>query len=149
MSQEESRQSIIDQEHLKILYVGYAISAGLSALFSLFVLLYAFMASFFLYGLASMPTRPGEEPPPAFLGWLIGAVFVVGFAMLLTWGIVKYVAYKRLKERRSRVFCMIVAGISCLAFPYGTLLGVFTFVVLSRPSVVALFESPTGSGPAG
>jgi hypothetical protein len=148
MSQEESRQSIIDQEHLKILSVGYAISAGLSALFSLFVLLYTFMVSFILYGIASMPARSGEEPPPAFL-WLIGAVFVVGFAMLLTWGIVKYVAFKRLKERRSRVFCMVVAGISCLAFPYGTLLGIFTFVVLSRPSVVALFEPSTGSGPPG
>lgn len=35
---------------------------------------------------------------------------------------------------------MVVAGVSCLSIPLGTALGVFTFIVLSRPSIVRLFE---------
>ena len=35
---------------------------------------------------------------------------------------------------------MVIAGISCLFVPYGTILGVFTFIVLQRSSVEKLFE---------
>ena len=34
---------------------------------------------------------------------------------------------------------MIVAGITCLSVPIGTVLGVFTLMVLSRPSVKQMF----------
>jgi hypothetical protein len=33
----------------------------------------------------------------------------------------------------NRTFCYVVAGLTCLAIPYGTTLGVFTFLVLNRP----------------
>lgn len=50
-------------------------------------------------------------------------------------------------ERRSLTFCQVVAGLSCLELPYGTLLGVLTFVVAGRPSVGRLFQG--GSTTAG
>ncbi|MGH8225148.1 MAG: hypothetical protein ACRER1_03210 [Gammaproteobacteria bacterium] len=34
----------------------------------------------------------------------------------------------------------MTSGVSCLAIPYGTLLGVFRFIVLGRPSVKTLFD---------
>jgi hypothetical protein len=34
----------------------------------------------------------------------------------------------------------VTAAISCLEVPYGTLLGVLTFMVMARPSVRALFD---------
>ena len=37
---------------------------------------------------------------------------------------------------------MIITAIGCLEFPYGTLLGVLTFIVLGRDSVKRLFASP-------
>ena len=37
--------------------------------------------------------------------------------------------------------CLIVAGVNCLALPYGTLAGVLTFIVLGRNSVRALFAN--------
>jgi len=40
MSDETLRQSIVDEEHLKLLSLGYIVSGGLAALFSLFGLLY-------------------------------------------------------------------------------------------------------------
>ena len=41
----------------------------------------------------------------------------------------------------------MVAGLNCLHMPLGTLLGVFTFIVLARPSVQALFEQRSGAAP--
>jgi len=38
------------------------------------------------------------------------------------------------------MFCLIVAGIICIFMPLGTILGVFTIIVLVRPSVKAMFE---------
>jgi len=38
---------------------------------------------------------------------------------------------------------MIVAGLNCLHIPLGTLLGVFTLVVLSRGSVATMYEPST------
>jgi hypothetical protein len=37
--------------------------------------------------------------------------------------------------------CFVVAAIECIFMPFGTVLGVFTIIVLSRPSVKALFQS--------
>jgi hypothetical protein len=52
------------------------------------------------------------------------------------------VAGRSLAARKRYTFCIIVAAISCTFFPLGTALGVFTILVLSRPSVKALFENP-------
>jgi hypothetical protein len=43
MSDQTLRQAIIDEEHLKLLSIGYMVSAGIAALFSLFGLLYVLM----------------------------------------------------------------------------------------------------------
>ena len=46
MSEELVRQAIIDEEHLKLLSLGYMISAATSAFFSLFGLMYMIMGIF-------------------------------------------------------------------------------------------------------
>jgi len=43
---------------------------------------------------------------------------------------------------------MVIAGIECLFMPFGTVLGVFTLVVLVRPSVKELFLRNQGNEPA-
>jgi hypothetical protein len=50
------------------------------------------------------------------------------------------VAGRRLKQRRSHTFCLVVAGLTCMNMPLGTVLGVFTLVVLTRPGVREAFE---------
>lgn len=139
MSEDQLRQSIVDHEHLRVLSIAYLVSAGLSAAFSLFGLLYAFMGAFFTAAIARAPAAAGNEPPPAFVGWIFGLFGLGWFMIKMTMGVLKFMTYRRLKERRSKVFCMVVAGLSCLGLPYGTVLGVFTFVVLTRPSVSRMF----------
>jgi len=61
MPEELDRQALIDTEHLKLLSLGYMIAGGVSALFSLIGLFYAFM------GLSVIRTfrRPGVSSPVA------------------------------------------------------------------------------------
>jgi hypothetical protein len=133
-------QNIIDQEHLKILSIAYLVSGATNAFFSLFGLLYAFMGVFMGSMMSAIPNRPGQAPPPEFIGWFFGLFGLGFFVLMMTFGILKFVASRRLKQHRSRIFCMIVAGLSCVEIPYGTLLGIFTFMVLSRPSIMQRFS---------
>jgi hypothetical protein len=45
-----------------------------------------------------------------------------------------------LTQKKHRIFCIVMASIHCLHAPLGTLLGVFTLIVLLRPSVRMLFD---------
>ena len=143
MSEELMRQSIIDEEHLKLLSLGYVISAATAAFFSLFGLMYMMIG--LTVGAAishshEFAAHTGQEPP-AFVGWIFGGIGLAVFLMMIILAAVKFRAGSCIKKRKSRTFCMVVAGISCLEFPYGTVLGVFTFIVLGRESVARLFNS--------
>jgi len=148
MNEAVSHQSAIDAEHLKLLSIGYLISAGLSALFGLFGFFYVFLG--FMMGAllqhAALSNQP-NQPPSAFFGWLFAAFGIVFVTFSFTLAALKFVAGTSLKKRKSRTFCMVVAGITCLGFPYGTALGVMTFIVLGRESVIRLFDSAAGSQP--
>jgi len=50
------------------------------------------------------------------------------------------IAGRNLAKRRHHTFCLVVAAISCIFMPFGTILGVLTIIVLMRPSVKGLFE---------
>ena len=43
------------------------------------------------------------------------------------------------------MFSLVVAGLNCMGFPFATVLGVFTFLVLLRESVVELYEATSSA----
>jgi hypothetical protein len=141
MLDQEIRQTILDEEHLKLLSIGYYVSAGITAAFSLLGLLYSVMGMFLLIAARSSSLRGPGEPPPAFMGVFLMGIGLAMFVLMIIGAILKFLAGSRIKKRQSRVLCMLVAGISCIEIPYGTLLGVFTFMVLGRNSVRILFET--------
>ena len=137
------RQAILDEEHLKLLSIGYMISAGVSVLFSLFGLMYVFMGLVLrgvFAGAAEAAKGPGQAPPPEMM-WFFVLFGLAIFLVMITLAALKARVAWCLKKRRSRVFCLVVAGVCCLGVPYGTALGVFTFLVLGRASVKPLFEA--------
>jgi len=139
---QEQRQAILDQEHLKLLSIGYMISAGMSALFSLFGLMYVFLGLVMRNAFANLPEaakRPGQAPPPEFF-WIFTLIGAFLFLAMISLAALKARVAWCIRQRRSRVFCLIVAGVTCLGIPYGTALGVFTFLALGRDSVQRLFE---------
>jgi hypothetical protein len=136
----EEVQRIRDQEHLRLLVIGHYVYAGITALFSLFPLLYVGFGLLMALAPSTGPPPSGGGPPPALFGLLFavfGGVFVV---LGETLAAMNYLAGRAVKQRRSRIFVLVIDAINCLNMPLGTLLGVFTFVVLSRHSVQAEFE---------
>ena len=128
-------QSIVDSEQLRLLRVGYFISAGYTAIFIPVGILYTGMGVM----MTRLPSGPGA-PPPAMFSWIFGALGAFFTLCAAVGAVLKLLTAIRLKERRARVLCLITAGLSCLEIPYGTALGVMTFVVLGRASVRRLFD---------
>lgn len=89
---------------------------------------------------AQHPGAGNQEPTPAFLGWIFIAVGAVFFFAGITMAICVLIAGRCLSRRKGYTFALVMACIECLFVPFGTILGVFTIVALSRESVKALFS---------
>jgi hypothetical protein len=125
-----------DEEHLRMLSILYYIWGGLTACFSCLGVVYVVMGGVFMVAASQQ-----HNGPPAWFG----AIFsIFGVLMVLLVGAVAGLTIwtgRNLQQRKRYTLCLIVAGLSCLSVPLGTALGVFTFVVLSRPSVKELFNA--------
>ncbi len=129
-----------DEEHLRLLSIFHYVVGGLAGLFALFPIIHLVIGLVFI--LAPEAFESDGEAPPAFLGWL----FVVFAGMfIITGGVLAgfvITAGRFLARRRHRLFCLVIAGIECIFMPFGTILGVFTIIVLMRESVKELFLEP-------
>jgi hypothetical protein len=135
-----------DTEQLNLLAIFHYVVAGLGALCSFFPLLYTIIGATFIFAARHGTAKPGEDLPPEFLGWIfavLGALlFLIGIAM----AICILIAGRFLALRKRYSFAFVMACIECLFIPFGTILGVFTIVVLSRESVRALFAATRTNG---
>ena len=142
MPEEIDRQSIIDEEHLRLLSLGYMISAGIGAFFALFGLLYLLIGIVMSIALSHVAdTAKVGQPPPAFIGWMFAGLGLVFLLLGGGIGFARFWAGRCVKQRKSRTYCMVIAAIGCLEFPYGTALGVLSLMVLGRESVVKQFTA--------
>jgi len=137
----------VDDAQLQLLAVFHYVLAGLNALFALIPGLYVAIGIAVVSG--ALPTANGAESgaDPAMMGWFFVAFGSVLMALGFT--LAGFVAYagRCLARRRRHQLCMGVAGIQCLSIPFGTVLGVFTLIVLSRPAVKAAFAPPSAGTP--
>ena len=143
MTEEIDRRSIIDEEHLKLLSLGYIVSGGFAAFLSMFGLIYGLMGVMAGTLLSHLPETPakGGQQPPAFIAWIFACVGLAMFVGLIAIAAAKFRVAWCIRRRRAQTFCMVIAAIGCLEIPYGTLLGIFSFLVLGRNSVAHLFAS--------
>lgn len=125
-----------DEEHLRLLSIFHYVVGGLTALGGCFPFIHITIGLMIVTGKFE---GPGHDDAPAVFGWLFVIIGLFIVAMMWTLATVMFLAGRRLSQRRSHLFCTIVAAVSCLLFPFGTVLGVFTLIVLSRPSVKQLF----------
>ena len=131
-----------DDEHLRLLSLFHYILGGFHLLVSFFFIFH------FAFGLFMVlnPAIFGNNPPPVplkIMGLLM--TVVTGFLMLIgcTVGICTFLCGHYISRRTHRTFTIVIAAINCLSFPFGTALGIFTLIVLSRESVQALYKSST------
>ncbi len=128
-----------DLEHLRILSIFHYVVGCLAAVFACFPLLHFFI------GLAmSLGWFQDQDPVLPAIG--IFLMVVAGIVIIIGWvfAVCLIIAGRRLAAQRSYTFCLVMAGVACIFVPFGTVLGVFTLMVLLRPSVRPLFApAPT------
>jgi hypothetical protein len=126
-----------DIQHLRLLSIFHYVAAGILAVFSFFPIIHLMIGIAIVTG--AFDELENGTPPPAFFGWMFtiipGAFILCGFSMAICVAI----AGRRLKCNRSYMYCLVIAGIECVFMPFGTVLGVFTIIVLMRPTVKGLF----------
>ena len=130
-----------DKEHLRLLAIFHYIVAGLAALFSFFPLLYTTIGAIFIFVARHGTAKPGEELPPEFLGWIFVGLGSFLFLLGITMAICILITGRCLSRFKCYSFTLVMACVECLFIPFGTILGVFTIIVLSRESVRALFSA--------
>jgi hypothetical protein len=136
-----------DLEHLRLLAIFHYVVAAFAGLFSLFPVFHLVFGVAMLTG--RFPDGQGGGEVPAFLGWFFVIFAATWIVCGLAFAICLFLAGRYLAQRRRYLFCLVVAGLACMFMPFGTVLGVFTIIVLMRPSVRELFgeapASPAGS----
>jgi hypothetical protein len=133
-----------DLKNLKLLSIFHYVVGGLSALFSCMFLIHLFIGLFMLLSPESMTGGSGE-PPPEFVGYLFsfigGAFFLIGIAFSCC---IVYSGFL-LQKQRKYLFSFLIACIECIFMPFGTVLGIFTIIVLSKDSVKRIYGMETPS----
>ena len=102
---EPTRQSILDEEHLRLLRIAYFVQGGITVFFSLFGLMYVFMG--LLVSSMPVPNAAGAGPPPRFVGIifaLFGSAFLVAGAIF---AVLQFLAAQGLGRRARERFAWL------------------------------------------
>jgi ABC-type phosphate transport system permease subunit len=132
-----------DLEHLRWLSIAHYVLSAVIAVFGCCGFIYVGMGAAFI-----MAPEAIDEPAGAESTLMGGFMAMLGVCfMAFAWGlaVALYLSGRWLTAHRHWLFCVIVACVSMLCQPLGTILGIFTLIVLLRSSVKVLFQR-TASG---
>ena len=129
-----------DSDHLRILAIFHFVLAALAAIaIGLLAMHYAILDSVLTHPEIWKQLQQGPKPPTreAFKNLLDVLAWVYTFigGISLVYVMLNFLSGIFLIQRKFRTFSLITAALDCLLFPIGPILGVFTIIVLSRPSV--------------
>ena len=121
-----------ENDNLNVLAIFHYVIGGLVALVSCFPIFHLLIGAFFI---AAPESQHSGESSPAIVGWFL--VCIAGAMIAAGWALAASIVYagRCLAARKSRTFCMVMAGLACAFFHLGTVLGVFTIMELSKDSV--------------
>ena len=126
--------------NLNILSILHYIFAGITGLSACFPIFHLIMGLTMLFG-DFYPQEVSPEMP--FPYEVFGLMFTIipAAIILLGWAfaIAAAISGHFLSQQKNYTYCLIVAGISCIFMPFGTILGVFTLVELLNDDVKVLF----------
>jgi hypothetical protein len=152
---------IVTRERLRLLSLGYKISGIICVVMASFLIFHfiIFTTVSFLPSSAFNPPAkpsathhqdsPGQDSPaaksvpadPFPMAIFRVAACLFGFFMVVGWtlgGLTIYAGHC-LARRKHLTFIQVMAGVNCLFIPYGTLLGVCTFLAVNTPEARAEF----------
>ena len=130
-----------DEEHLRLLSIFHYVLAGFAALGTcVWGLIFCIGIVMLVNPEALGPHTENPEDISDLSMTIMAAVLSTASAVFTTCLIV---SGRSLGQRKRYTFCLVLAGFSCFLFPFGTALGIFTLIVLSRSSVKALYDRVT------
>ena len=150
----EEESNAEDREHLSALSIGHFILAGVALLGGIPTLMLGVagaklideVGSDLSMAMGDISGQAGTDPfggsPDAMLqdlNTLIITVIVGGLVSALVSAVHLALVGVKIRQRRWWTFCYLTGWGECLMFPFGTVLGIFTIIVLARPSVKRLF----------
>lgn len=126
-----------DQDHLRLLSIFHYVVAGLAGMVACLPLIHLAVGIGFLTG--RIEGSQGSDDGARLVGGIL--VGIASVFLLCGWTLVGLLvlAGRSLAQHRRYTFCLVMAAISCAFMPFGTVLGVFTLIVLLRPGVKQLF----------
>jgi hypothetical protein len=134
-----------DAEHLRLLSIFHYVMAGLTALFASIPLIHVTIGLMMLIS-PSFGGKPDAAVP------IVGLMFTLigGSIVLAGWSaaIMMALAGRYLREQTHYTFCLVIAVVACMFGPFGPVLGVFTIIVLMKPSVKQSFATNSDLGSA-
>ena len=150
----EERPNAEDVEHLSALSIGHFILSGVALLGAVPTLLYGVAGAKLMdefgsdvsMAMGDIPGQTGVDPfggsPDAMLqdlSALVTSLIVAAVVLTVVTAVHLFVVGWQIRKRRWWTFCYLTGWGECLMFPFGTILGIFTILVLSRASVKRLF----------
>jgi len=132
-----------DDEHLRLLSIFHFVVGGLAVAGIAFLGLH-FLLFYFVFANPAMWKGQQNPPPVEFFQMFAWFYVCMGFVLAAA-GVLNVLSGWFLRRRTNRTFSLVVAGLDCLQIPCGTILGVFTIVVLTRDSVRASYEARQAS----
>ena len=155
----EVEEQIIVRERLHLLALGYYIKGAVGVVFiSFFLFHFVFFLGFSLMPESAWKTPPKpsttqsssvspspspesvNQGPPVVMSRILAGV--IGVIILLGWtfGALTIYAGRCIRQRKHRTFIYVMAGLNCVLIPWGTLLGIATFIVVQSPAAQDQFR---------
>ncbi len=132
-------QQSVDAGQLDLLAIFHFVLAGFCLLGLGFIFLHWLVMHTFIENPAIWENSKSTPPPKEFFTIFKWVYLFMGFFTVLI-GAGNLIAGLCIKKRRCRTLTMVVAGLDCMMIPLGTVLGVFTIIVLARDSVRRTYE---------
>ena len=124
--------------HLKLLGIFHYIVGGIALLMSLMPIAHLVIGIIFII---SPDTMTGQgEPPPDFIGYLFAGMGALFFIVGVAFSVCILLSGKYLRSQKKYQYSFVMACIECIFMPFGTVLGIFTIIVLSKDPVKKLYE---------
>jgi hypothetical protein len=133
-----------DLKYLRVLAAFHLVVAAIIALVSCFPILHLTVGISMLSDFGNIPPEPDVPRTFDVMFTLMPIMFIViASSMILGgWLFAAAVAFSgvSLFQRRRHTYSLVVGGVECMFVPVGTVLGVFTVLLLTRPSVRQLYD---------
>jgi len=134
-------QRKIDADHLRLLAIFHFIAAGFALLAILFLWGHYTLMHMFMSNPKMWTPRTQQGPDPAEFFAMFRWIYAFIALWLVASGALNLISAFCLRARKCRTFSIVVACINCLYMPLGTILGVFTILVLARDTVREVYEA--------